>query len=119
MPDFVYPSWFGGLFASAKDFVELAVLAAVAYAFYRRFVLKPDRLEANREAILILSLIAAIMVTDLLFDGFRFALSAGSDPGIVTSSALPSPARRWQRRSAGFPKARCAQAGIFRTGCRC
>ena len=83
MPDFVYPSWFGGLFASAKDFVELAVLAAVAYAFYRRFVLKPDRLEANREAILILSLIAAIMVTDLLFDGFRFALSAGSDPGIV------------------------------------
>ena len=44
---------------------------------------KPERLEANREAILILSLIAAIMVTDLVFDGFRFALFAGSDPGIA------------------------------------
>ena len=65
VPDFVYPGWPGGLFAGAKDFVELAVLAAVGYAFYRRFVQKPERLEANREATLILSLIAAIMVTDL------------------------------------------------------
>ena len=81
--DFVYPGWLGGLFAGAKDFVELAVLAAVGYAFYRRFVQKPKRLEANREAILILSLIAAIMVTDLVFDGFRFALFAASDPGIA------------------------------------
>ena len=81
--DFVYPGWLGGWFASGKDLVEVAVLAAVAYAFHRRFIQKPERLEANREAILILSLIAAIMVTDLLFDGFRFALSAGSDPGIA------------------------------------
>ena len=79
--DFVYPGWLGGLFAGAKDFVELAVLAAVAYAFYRRFVQKPERLEANREAILILSLIAAIMVTDLVFDGFRFALVRRQRPG--------------------------------------
>ena len=42
LPDFVYPGWLGGLFAGAKDFVELAVLAAVGYAFYRRFVQKPD-----------------------------------------------------------------------------
>ncbi|MEO8754316.1 MAG: (Fe-S)-binding protein [Casimicrobiaceae bacterium] len=97
LPDFVYPGWLGGIFASGKDFVELAVLAAVAYAFYRRFVLKPERLEANREAILVLSLIAAIMVTDLAFDGFRFALLAGGDPGIahersfaVVGSALAS-----------------------------
>ena len=96
-PDFVYPGWLGGVFATAKDFVELAVLAAVGYAFYRRFVQKPDRLEANREAILILTLIAAIMVTDLAFDGFRFALFAAADPGIahertfaVVGSALAS-----------------------------
>src|SRR5450755_1144571 len=80
---FVYPGVAGGLFAGAKDFIELAVLAAVGYAFWRRFVIKPARLEANREAVLILSLIAAIMVTDLLFDGFRFALLAGADPGIA------------------------------------
>jgi Fe-S oxidoreductase len=80
---FVYPGVAGGLFSALKDAVELAVLAALAYAFYRRYVLKPKRLEANREALLILSLITAIMITDFLFDGFRFALLAGGDPAIA------------------------------------
>src|SRR5437773_1526548 len=43
----------------------------------------PARLERNREALLILSLIAAIMITDFMFDGFRFALAAGRDPAIA------------------------------------
>jgi Fe-S oxidoreductase len=83
VPDFVYPGLAGGLFAGAKDLVELAVLAAVIYAFHRRFVQKPARLERNREAIVVLSLIAAIMVTDLAFDGFRFALFATADAGLA------------------------------------
>ncbi|HEY5309908.1 MAG TPA: hypothetical protein VIK97_15450, partial [Casimicrobiaceae bacterium] len=82
-PGFVYPGWVGGAFAIGKDVVELAVLAAVAYAFYRRFVERPMRLEANREAIVVLALIASIMVTDLAFDGFRFALFAATDPQIA------------------------------------
>ena len=60
---FVYPGLAGGAFAAAKDVVELAVLVALAYAFWRRYVTKPARLEPNREALLILSLITAIMVT--------------------------------------------------------
>jgi len=80
---FVYPGAFGAAFAFGKDLVEIAVLVAVGYAFYRRLVLKPARLERNREALLILSLIAAIMVTDFLFDGFRFALAGGRDAGIA------------------------------------
>ena len=79
---FVYPGAAGEFFATAKDVIELAVLAAVGYAFWRRLVQKPLRLEKNREALLILSLIAAIMVTDLLFDGFRFALLAAADTAI-------------------------------------
>jgi Fe-S oxidoreductase len=82
-PGFVYPGWVGGAFAGGKDVVELAVLAAVAYAFYRRFVLRPARLEANREAIVVLTLIAFIMLTDLAFDAFRFALFAPADPAIA------------------------------------
>jgi Fe-S oxidoreductase len=82
-PGFVYPGWVGGAFAIGKDVVELAVLAAVAYAFYRRFVVRPLRLEANGEAIVVLSLIALIMVTDLAFDGFRFALFSVTDPAIA------------------------------------
>jgi Fe-S oxidoreductase len=80
---FVYPGLAGGVFASFKDAVEIAVLCAVGYALWRRLVLKPVRLERNREALLILTLIAAIMVTDFLFDGFRFALKAADDPGLA------------------------------------
>ena len=62
----------------SKDVIEIAVLVAVGYAFWRRLVQKPVRLERNREALIVLSLIAAIMITDFLFDGFRFALLAGT-----------------------------------------
>jgi hypothetical protein len=80
---FVYPGLPGQWFAALKDVVELAVLGALAYAFWRRYVLKPRRLERNREALLILVLITAIMITDFLFDGFRFALLASTQPGVA------------------------------------
>jgi Fe-S oxidoreductase len=80
---FVIPGLAGGAFAALKDAVELAVLAALAYAYWRRYVLKPKRLERNREALLVLTLITVIMFTDLAFDGFRFAIFAGSDAGIA------------------------------------
>ena len=70
---FVYPGLVGGLYATLKDLTELAVICAVGYAFYRRLVLKPKRLESNREAMFILSLIMTIMVTDFLYDAFKFA----------------------------------------------
>ena len=80
---FAFPGLAGAAFAAFKDAVEIAVLVALAYAYWRRYVVRPRRLEANREALLILTLILVIMITDLLFDGFRFALFAGGDPGIA------------------------------------
>src|SRR6187402_2677336 len=77
----------GGLFAAGKDVVEAAVLAACGYALYRRLVIRPARLEPNREALLVLGLIATIMVTDFAFDGFRFALLAGGDAAIAHERA--------------------------------
>ena len=71
-----------GPFAAVKDGIELVVVAAVLYAFYRRFVVRPPRLEPNREAVLVLSLILTIMVTDFLFDGFRFTLLSERVAGI-------------------------------------
>lgn len=92
----------GGAFAWFKDLVEVAVTLAVAYAFYRRLVLKPARLEPNREGLLILSLIAVIMVTDFAFDGFRFALLADEYPAIAherdfapVGGALAAAFSRW------------------------
>ena len=78
-----FADWFGGPFAAFKDGIELAVIAAVAYAFWRRFVSKPARLEANHEAVLVLGLILVIMLTDLAFDGFRFALLSARVPAVA------------------------------------
>ncbi|HEY8244632.1 MAG TPA: (Fe-S)-binding protein [Casimicrobiaceae bacterium] len=78
-----WPGIAGLVFAAVKDVVELGVLAACGYALYRRLVQKPRRLERNREALVILSLIAAIMVTDFAFDAFRFARLAASDPALA------------------------------------
>jgi Fe-S oxidoreductase len=77
------PGVAGGVYTALKDFVELAVLGAVAYGFWRRFVRPPARLEPNREALLILTLIALIMLTDFGFDAFRFARYAASVPAIA------------------------------------
>ncbi len=78
-----FPDAFGGPFAAFKDGIEIAVTAAVLYALYRRFVTRPVRLERNLEAVLVLGLILAIMVTDFAFDGFRFALLAERFPQIA------------------------------------
>ena len=77
------PGAAGGLYTAFKDFIELAVLVAVGYGFWRRFVRRPARLEPNREAAVILTLIALIMLTDFGFDAFRFAKWAGSVPAIA------------------------------------
>jgi Fe-S oxidoreductase len=79
-----FPDAFGGPFAAFKDAVELAVVAAVLYAFWRRFVRRPARFaRRNREAVLVLSLILAIMATDFAFDGFRFAVLGERFPQVA------------------------------------
>ncbi len=75
--DVTIPGAVGAFYAAFKEFVEVAVLAAVLYALWRRLVQKPRRFEPNREALLVLGLIFTIVVTDFLFDGFRFVRLAG------------------------------------------
>ncbi len=95
----------GGLFAAFKDLVEVAVLLAVVYAFYRRLVSKPARLEPNREGILVLSLITLILLTDFAFDGFRFALLSASHPGIAHEQAFAPVGDALAGAFAGLPQA--------------
>jgi Fe-S oxidoreductase len=102
---FTYPGALGGAFAWLKDAVEILVLAALAYAYWRRYVIRPRRLEANREALLILTLILAIMITDLVFDGFRFALFAGTDAGIAHEREFAFAGRRIADAFAGLSPA--------------
>ena len=86
-PEAVIPGAFGAAYTAWKDFVELAVLAAVAFGFWRRFVRRPRRLEPNREAVLVLGLITLIMLTDFGFDAFRFAKLAPVDAGVAHEQA--------------------------------
>ena len=82
-PAATYPGVAGLAFASIKDLVEVVVLVACGYALHRRLVQKPKRLERNREALAILSLIVAIMLSDFAFDAFRFASLADADPALA------------------------------------
>ena len=86
------------------------MIVAVLYAFYRRFVLRPPRLERNREAILVLSLILAIMVTDFAFDGFRFALLPTACRRSRTNAPMRSAAARSPRRSPASARRHCRPA---------
>lgn len=73
---FSAPLEHGYLFA--KDVTELVVLAMVGYALYRRLVVKPERVTLSGDALLVLGMIGALMVTDLLAEGGRFAFAPGS-----------------------------------------
>src|SRR6266511_1979009 len=62
---------------------SLAVIAAVAYAAFRRLVTRPRRLTLSPEGLVILLLIGGLMVTDLTTDACRILLA-------------PAPTDHWQ-----------------------
>jgi Fe-S oxidoreductase/nitrate reductase gamma subunit len=74
VPSFSYaallPAPLHAVFLLSQELTAVAVLAAVTLLLYRRLVLKPKRLQGDQvhgsDAILILSMIAALMVTLLL-----------------------------------------------------
>jgi Fe-S oxidoreductase len=70
----------GRTYLLLRDLFDVLVLLAVAYAAFRRLVLKPKRLKLSGEALGILGLIAALMVTDLLMSGAGMALGRLSPP---------------------------------------
>ncbi len=79
-----------------QDLFSVAVIAALAYAAFRRLVTKPHRLTLSPEGLVILALIFGLMITDLSADAGRIVLA-------------PAPSDHWQ--FAGNPIAR-ALAGL-------
>ncbi len=55
------------------DSFRILVLGAVVFAAYRRLVVRPARLTLAPGGLIILGLIAGLMLTDLLAEGFRLA----------------------------------------------
>lgn len=64
----------GYLYLLLKDITEGIVLIMVIYAFYRRLVVKPERLHNTWEAYFVLGMIGVLMISDLLLDGARYNL---------------------------------------------
>ncbi len=108
-PGFTLPllgGWPPYLFS--QDLFNVLVLVGVAMALYQRLVTRPPRLSLNEDALIILSLIGALMVCNLVASGARAALQ-------------PSPGDAWMPVStaiaaafAGLPRA--AQEALYRVG---
>ena len=72
-----------------QDGFSVAVIAALAYAAFRRLVTRPKRLTLSAEGLFILALIFGLMVTDLLADAGRMVLApAPSDHWAFAGHAL-------------------------------
>jgi Fe-S oxidoreductase len=71
------------------DLMSLAVLAMIAYGFYRRVVVRPRLIPMNLDAGLILGGIAGLMITYFMFESFRaVALGEPEVHAAPISSAL-------------------------------
>src|SRR5947209_6148441 len=71
------------LYALSQDGFALLVIGAIAFAFYRRLVLHPRRLEGDKlehtDALIILGMIGGLMVTLLLTNACQYLL----DPSAI------------------------------------
>ncbi len=73
--------------SALQNVVAIIVLVAIAYAVWRRLVVRPARLTLNRHALDILWLIGAVVATELLAQVFEVA-GHGDVPGAFISNAI-------------------------------
>lgn len=65
--------FFGDLYTGFRDLFEIIVVIMVAYALFRRLVLRPKRVTLSMEAVIVLVLIAILMITDFTLGGSKQA----------------------------------------------
>jgi Fe-S oxidoreductase len=83
----------GFCYGVLKDYIELIVLVACVVAIIRRVVFRPSRYSYpggkghEKDALIILGLVSALMVTDMLFEGSEIAIAGGGGP-LLPAGAL-------------------------------
>ncbi len=99
----------GRAYGLAKDLMVLAALGASLAFLWRRLAVRPDRVTLSWEGNLILVLIAALMVTDMAFDGAAHARAGLPFDGWAPAGSLAaallgglSPGAREAEGLAGF-----------------
>ncbi|GAH22775.1 unnamed protein product, partial [marine sediment metagenome] len=73
LSDFLMGNTFEKIYSSITDIAAVLVLIAIGWAAIRRYIMKPERLEASAEAAIILVLIFALMVLHFCIEGFGYA----------------------------------------------
>jgi Fe-S oxidoreductase len=91
------------LYSASQDAFALFVIGAVAFAYYRRLIVHPKRLEGDKiehlDAYVILGMIGALMLTLLFANAFLYAAQpAAVGPEKFISRSLGSPFRGWAPR---------------------
>jgi len=61
------------VFSLILDIAGILAIAGILMAFFRRYILRPDRLDSVLDDAIILTLILFILVTGFLIEGFRIA----------------------------------------------
>lgn len=86
---FHFPPFAGSpYFIGFVETVEVLVLIALAFAYYRRIVLKPKNLSLNFDGMIILSFILFLMLSALFKDGFEIALARTENSGFFRPDAV-------------------------------
>ena len=80
------------LISAMQNVVAVLVLVSIGWALVRRLITKPKRLTFNRDALIILSMIGGVVLTELLAEAFEFA-AHGDQPGAFVAAALAVPLR--------------------------
>jgi Fe-S oxidoreductase len=73
----------GYLYMALKDVMEGIVFLMILFAFFRRIVIKPERLHNTFKAFLVLGMIGLLMISDLLYDGARFNIVQATQHNLV------------------------------------
>ncbi len=80
------------LISAMQNLVAVIVLVSIGWAFVRRLITRPRRLTFNRDALVILSMIGGVVLTEVLAEALEFA-AHGDEPGAFVSAALAGPLR--------------------------
>jgi Fe-S oxidoreductase len=94
--DLLLPPRLYQLYSFSQDSFAVLVLGAIAFAFYRRLVMHPKRLEGDKlehtDALIILSMIGLLMLTLLLTNAFALAANPQAfGPEKIASRMLSIP----------------------------
>jgi len=71
--------WLWRLLLPLQNLLVISVLGAVAWALFRRIVVRPRRLTLSRDGLTILLLIGAVVATELLAEAFRLGRYSDTD----------------------------------------